>query len=91
MNNTYTPLTLASAHDLLQLVSQVRKTRTFAVRNISVDAAGRGSCVVTTNATPERIKAWFSEAQGEVARIERRGNEPGYTVYFNWRQRHASI
>ena len=82
---TYTPLTLASAHDLLEMVAQVRKTRTFAVRNISVDAAGRGSCVVTTNATPERIKAWFSEAQAMVTRIERRGNESGYHVLFDWR------
>ena len=81
---TYTPLTLASAHDLLQLVAQVRKTRTFAVRNISVDSGGRGSCLITTNATPGSIQNWFRQAGAMVVRIERIPTESGYKTFFDW-------
>lgn len=81
----YTPLTQESAVALLVQVELVPKLRRFTYRDVTVDEAGRGSCVVTTNAAPERIQHWFSEAGAVVVQMERNPRETGYLVTFDWK------
>lgn len=81
----YIPLTVESARDLLAQVDRVPKNRQFAYRNLTIDEKGRGVVVVMTNAAPESIMRWFSEAGGMVTRIERNPKETGYICWFDWK------